>query len=198
MSVPASTGYVMSQSIWLRVLVIRRPYSTWLCQMILPEDHVDQPLLTLIATEMGPNLPSSTWELTHGILTSNRLTTSEVAGAAYCDPSTIWEHRSNLCLFGTMTSPPNIKGRPRCLIPVNSKFVAITSLTAWITCILIRGWFLYRTSSVNRWQNALVSPWCGTISSDSISWSALYTLAKLVSPQVFSFQIVSGPLQMYC
>lgn len=70
---------------------------------------------------MAPNLPPSTREFIHGMLMSNELTTSEIADAAKCDPSTVSRHRTNLHLFGTATAPPNKKGRPRSLTPVMIK-----------------------------------------------------------------------------
>jgi hypothetical protein len=97
----------------------------WLCERILPEDlpvdHVGQASLTLIATDMAPNLPTSTLELTHDMLMSNELTTSEMADVVNCHPSTIRRHRDNLRVFGRVMPHHNKKGRPRRLTPLMIK-----------------------------------------------------------------------------
>jgi hypothetical protein len=55
------------------------------------------------------------------MIMSNELTTSQIAEAVRCHPSTIRRHRTNLQLFGSVTAPPNNSGRPRRLNPVMIK-----------------------------------------------------------------------------
>jgi transposase len=80
--------------------------------------HVDHPRT---ATQMAPNLASSTREFIHDMIMINELTTSQMAEAAGCHPSTIRRLRSNMCLFGSVKAPPNKGGRPRSLTPVMIK-----------------------------------------------------------------------------
>ncbi|EED22757.1 TPR domain protein [Talaromyces stipitatus ATCC 10500] len=68
--------------------------------------------------QMAPRLAVSTREFTRDMILSNELTTSQIAEAAQCHPSTIRRHRSNLRLFGSVTAPSNKSGRPRRLTPV--------------------------------------------------------------------------------
>lgn len=89
------------------------PYSTWSSEKIphgrpslriLPEDHVDQLLVALIATEMALNLLPLIKEFIYSILISNKLTISKIIGATKCNLSIIYRHWTNLHLFSTITA----------------------------------------------------------------------------------------------
>lgn len=66
---------------------------------------------------MAPNLAQSTLDLIHDMISSDELTTSQMAEAAGCSKRAIIRIRSNLHLFGHVKAPPIKRGRPRHVTP---------------------------------------------------------------------------------
>lgn len=67
---------------------------------------------------MAPNLAKSTFILIRDIISSNKLTTSQMAEAAGCSKQAIIRIRSNLRLFGSVKAPPIKARRPQSITPV--------------------------------------------------------------------------------
>ncbi|OQD86930.1 hypothetical protein PENSOL_c082G07324 [Penicillium solitum] len=67
---------------------------------------------------MAPNLAKSSLVLIHDMITSEELTTSQMADAAGCSKRAIIRIRSNLQLFGSIKAPLIKAGRPRSIKPV--------------------------------------------------------------------------------
>lgn len=67
---------------------------------------------------MAPNLAKSTLALIHDMITSEELTTSQMADAAGCSKRAIIRIRSNLQLFGSIKAPLMKAGRPRSITPI--------------------------------------------------------------------------------
>nr|KMM64269.1 hypothetical protein CPAG_00621 [Coccidioides posadasii RMSCC 3488] len=67
---------------------------------------------------MAPNLALSKLELIRDMITSDEsLTTSQMAEAVGCSTCAIKQIRSNLRLFGSISTPPINAGRPRSITP---------------------------------------------------------------------------------
>jgi len=62
---------------------------------------------------MAPNLAKSTLVLIHDMISSDELSSSEMAAATGCSERDITRIRSNLRLFGSVKAPPIKAGRPR-------------------------------------------------------------------------------------
>ncbi|KAJ5084558.1 hypothetical protein NUU61_009137 [Penicillium alfredii] len=67
---------------------------------------------------MAPNLAKSTLVLIHDMISSDELTTSQMAEAAGCSERAIIRIRSNLRLFGNVKAPPITAGQPRTITPI--------------------------------------------------------------------------------
>lgn len=64
------------------------------------------------------HVAKSTLEFIHDMISSDELTTSEIAEAAGCSKRAIIRIRSNLRLFGSIKAPSIKAGRPRSITPI--------------------------------------------------------------------------------
>lgn len=67
---------------------------------------------------MAPNLAKSTLVLIRDMISSDELSSSEMAAAAGCSERAIARIRSNLRLFGSVKAPPIQAGRSRSITPI--------------------------------------------------------------------------------
>ena len=70
---------------------------------------------------MAPNLAQSMLNLIHDMISSDELTTSQMAEAAGCSRRTVIRIRSNLRMYGSTKAPPIKKGRPQSVTPIMMK-----------------------------------------------------------------------------
>ena len=71
-----------------------------------------------------PNLAESTLVLIHNIISSVKLTTSQIAEAASYGKRAVFSIRSNLQLFGSIKAPPIEARRPRTITPIYLRTLA--------------------------------------------------------------------------
>ena len=80
---------------------------------IIVNRHQSSPII-----KMAPPLARFTREMTFDMIMSSELTAPYMAVAASCHKRTIKTHRSNIRMFGSVTTPSNKGGRPRSLTPL--------------------------------------------------------------------------------